>query len=169
MPTKRRETKMKLYHGTNTEFNSIDLSKSQHGKDFGKGFYLSSEKHQAEKLAIFKALQLGGDAIVQTYEIDDSFMNDNSLKILYFDGYSKEWAEFILRNRNNMSDINIHNYDIVYGPIANDKVGIQIRNFLEHNIDFDTFVNRIKFLKGITFQYYFGSQKAIEMLTRVYE
>lgn len=160
---------MKLYHGTNIDFDSIDLSKSQRGKDFGRGFYLSPQKEQAEKLAIFKSLQTGGQPIIQTYDIDDDFMNNESCDIMVFTEYSTEWAEFILKNRSNMSNANIHNHDIVYGPIANDKVGIQIRNLLERNIDFDTFINRIKFMKGITFQYFFGTQKAIDLLTRVYE
>lgn len=158
---------MILYHGTNLDFYTIDLSKSQLGKDFGRGFYLSADKEQAFKLATFKALQLGGNAIIQKYEIVDEFMSHNALNIKIFKEYSADWAEFILKNRNNKTSKNIHNYDIVYGPIANDKVGIQIRNLLEQNIDFETFINRLQFMKGITFQYYFGTQKAIELLKRI--
>jgi hypothetical protein len=43
---------MKLYHGTNTDFQGIDLSQSQRGKDFGCGFYLSESEAQAEAMAI---------------------------------------------------------------------------------------------------------------------
>ena len=50
------------------------------------------------------------------------------------------------------------------GPIANDKVGAQIRRFVEGDITFDTFLERLKFMKGITFQYFFGTQKAIQTL-----
>ena len=32
---------MKLYHGTNIDFDKIDISKSKPNKDFGCGFYLS--------------------------------------------------------------------------------------------------------------------------------
>jgi hypothetical protein len=32
---------IKLYHGSNVNIDSIDLSKGHKGKDFGKGFYLS--------------------------------------------------------------------------------------------------------------------------------
>ena len=32
---------MILYHGSNVEFDSIDLLKSKPNQDFGKGFYLS--------------------------------------------------------------------------------------------------------------------------------
>ena len=34
---------MKLYHGTNTDFDVIDLAKSNKYKDFGQGFYSLSD------------------------------------------------------------------------------------------------------------------------------
>lgn len=58
-------------------------------------------------------------------------------------------------------------YDIVYGPIANDKIGLQMRKLKDGSIDKAEFLNRIKFMKGITFQYYFGSEAAIEYLRRI--
>lgn len=39
---------MKLYHGTNMNFDRIDLKKSKPGKDFGQGFYLSDDLEQAQ-------------------------------------------------------------------------------------------------------------------------
>ena len=84
-----------------------------------------------------------------------------------FHTYSKEWAEFILANRNNKSDISIHDYDIVYGPIANDKVGVQIRKYKDGSINFDEFLHRLQYMKGITFQYFFGTEKAINKLRKL--
>ena len=49
------------------------------------------------------------------------------LNVKRFEGYSKEWAEFILMNRSNDSDAPAHQYDVVIGPIADDGVGTQIR------------------------------------------
>lgn len=34
---------MILYHGTNVEFDVIDLAKSKPNKDFGQGFYLTAD------------------------------------------------------------------------------------------------------------------------------
>ena len=158
---------MILYHGTNTDFMSIDLNHSQRGKDFGCGFYLSESKTQTEEMAKFKVQLFGGQTIVQSYEFDEVHLNDGTLRFLRFDGYSKDWATFILANRQNKNADNIHDYDIVYGPIANDKVGAQIRNVIEQNIDMVTFLERLKYMKGITFQYFFGSEKAIQMLRRL--
>ena len=158
---------MILYHGTNTDFMSIDLNHSQRGKDFGCGFYLSESKTQAEEMAKFKVQLFGGQTIVQSYEFDEAHLNDGTLRFLRFDGYSKDWATFILANRQNKNADNIYDYDIVYGPIANDKVGAQIRNVIEQNIDMVTFLERLKYMKGITFQYFFGSEKAIQMMRRL--
>ena len=146
---------------------SIDLNHSQRGKDFGCGFYLSESKTQAEEMAKFKVQLFGGQTIVQSYEFDEAHLNDGTLRFLRFDGYSKDWATFILANRQNKNADNIHDYEIVYGPIANDKVGAQIRNVIEQNIDMVTFLERLKYMKGITFQYFFGSEKAIQMLRRL--
>ena len=146
---------------------SIDLNHSQRGKDFGCGFYLSESKTQAEEMAKFKVQLFGGQTIVQSYEFDEAHLNDGTLQFLRFDGYSKDWATFILANRQNKNADNIHDYDIVYGPIVNDKVGAQIRNVIEQNIDMVTFLERLKYMKGITFQYFFGSEKAIQMLRRL--
>ena len=158
---------MILYHGTNTDFMAIDLNKSQRGKDFGCGFYLSESEAQAEEMAKFKVQLFGGQSIVQNYEFDEACLSDGTLRFLRFDSYSKDWATFILANRQNKNADNIHDYDIVYGPIANDKVGAQIRNVIEQNINMETFLERLKYMKGITFQYFFGSEKAIQMLRRL--
>jgi len=38
---------MILYHGTNIDFDIIDLLKSKPNKDFGRGFYLTESLAQA--------------------------------------------------------------------------------------------------------------------------
>ncbi|MBR1549681.1 MAG: DUF3990 domain-containing protein [Bacteroidales bacterium] len=56
---------MILYHGTNAEFDHIDLSRSKPNKDFGQGFYMSVDIDQAKEMAQTKVDQLEtGDPIV---------------------------------------------------------------------------------------------------------
>ena len=93
---------MILYHGTNQDFNEVDLNKSKPNKDFGQGFYLSREYAQAMDMAKIKVEQLEtGTPTVQTYEVEEEQMKN--LKVLRFEDYSEEWAKFILLNRNNSS------------------------------------------------------------------
>lgn len=158
---------MILYHGSNVSFDEIDLSKSLPNKDFGKGFYLSDNSEQAEEMAKFKVFISGGSVVVQSYQVEDSIFSDATLKVKIFKDYTKEWAEFILANRNNNSDIAVHDYDVVYGPIANDKVGMQIRKYKDGAIDFEEFLHRLRYMKGITFQYFFGTELAISKLKKL--
>lgn len=159
---------MILYHGSIVEIHEIDLNKSVRGKDFGKGFYLSDNEKQANDMAIFKSLQINNSTpIISKFQFDENLLSNNTLKVKIFNEYSLEWAEFIFANRCNGTDTPIHDFDIVYGPIADDKVGVQIRNLIEGNINIDTFLERLKYIKGITFQYFFGTEKAIKHLKKL--
>lgn len=158
---------MILYHGSYVDIHEIDLAKSLRGKDFGQGFYLSADEKQAEDMAIFKAKQFDGTPVISVFEFDETVLNDGSLKVKLFTGYSLEWAEFVFANRTNMADTPLHDYDIIYGPIADDRVGVQIRNLIEKNITLEVFLERLQYIKGITFQYYFGTTRAINLLKRL--
>lgn len=46
---------MNLYHGTNLDFDVIDLSVGHRYEDFGQGFYLTPDKVTAERMARKKA------------------------------------------------------------------------------------------------------------------
>lgn len=157
---------MKLYHGTNKDFDKIDLLKSKPNKDFGRGFYLSADYKQALNMAKVKVEQLeSGSPIVQTYSVDESLWK--SLHILQFESYSEEWAKFILQNRNNPTDQSVHDYDVVIGPIANDRVGVQLWKYENHSIDLPTLVHNLQYMKGVTIQYFFGTKRAIKLLQRI--
>lgn len=69
-------------------------------------------------------------------------------------------------NRRNRARMPVHSYDIVIGPIANDVVGYQIRRFVSGLIDMDKFLEELKYMKGQTMQYFFGTEKAIRYLTK---
>ena len=157
---------MKLYHGTNQVFDVIDLQKSKPNKDFGRGFYLSSNYEQALNLANIKIeQQQEGHPIVMEFEVDEKEMN--TLHILRFEDYTEQWAEFILANRSNITEKPIHDYDIVIGPIANDRVGLQLWKYENQLIDLPTLVAKLRYMKGVTIQYFFGTEKAVSLLKRI--
>lgn len=155
---------MILYHGSNMIIGHIDLNKSKPNKDFGKGFYLSESEPQAMEMATFKSLLLGGEPVITKFEFDDAVMHDSALRIKVFDNYSEEWADFVFANREGNDT---EQYDIVYGPIANDKIGLQIRKLKDGSIDKAEFLNRLKYMKGITFQYFFRTETAVKYLTKL--
>ena len=159
---------MILYHGSNTDIAEIDLSVSKVGKDFGCGFYLSADKEQALELAARKTEQLGvGTPMLNSYEFDENSLHGRGLSVLEFQEYSREWAEFVLMNRRNRTRVPSLSYDIVIGPIVNDSVGFQIRRLTSGLIDMDKFLEELKYMKGVTMQYLFGTEKSIRYLTKV--
>ncbi|MBR5444350.1 MAG: DUF3990 domain-containing protein [Paludibacteraceae bacterium] len=157
---------MILYHGSNMMIDVIDLTMSKKYKDFGQAFYLSAEQEQARKMAVAKVVQFGGEEAVTAFEWDEQCIAIPELKVLQFTEYSREWAEFVFNNRDENQDFQ-HPYDIVYGPIADDYIGLQIRDFKRQNITFEQFLANIRYHKGITFQYAFCTPKAIEQLVRL--
>lgn len=160
---------MKLYHGSNIVVNHPDLTKGKPFKDFGQGFYLSDTLEQAMEMAERVAARINEKQtpIVTTFEFDESAMTDGSLKVKRFESYTEEWAEFVLHNRDRKLQQPIHNFDIVYGPIADDGVVRQMRRFELGDITLNELMQELKYPQKITFQYFFGSEKALEKLTYI--
>ena len=99
------------------------------------------------------------------FEVDEAEIKE--MHTLHFDDYSKQWAEFILANRNNPTPLLIHDYDIVIGPIANDRVGVQLWKYENQLIDLPTLVCKLIYMKGLKIQYFFGTEKALSILKRI--
>lgn len=155
---------MRLYHGSNIMIEEIDLSKSKPFKDFGQGFYLSDIASQAQEMAEFKVSLFEGEPKVTSFEFDKDALFDTNLKIKLFEDYTQEWLDFVISNREGKAT---EICDFVYGPIANDKVGLQLRKYKDGSINKSELLERLKFMKGITFQYFFGSEESIKFLKRL--
>ena len=146
---------MKLYHCSNMDFDKIDLSKSKPNKDFGRAFYLSEHADEIKPVGKAKVLLHGGEFTMLEYEFDEKLLSDGTLMVLRF-----------VANRDFKQNFS-HNYDVVYGPIANDNVGEQIRKFRSLRIPLSQFLEELKYAKGITFQYAFCTEKAINYLKKL--
>ena len=158
---------MKLYHGSYLEIERIDLSKSRPYKDFGQAFYLSADEQQAWERAYAAITLWGGQPSVTEYEFDEQLMTSGELRVLHFEEYSEEWADFIFANRERRKPSFKHDYDIVYGPIANDNVGEQVALFKGGYISKERFLRKLKNMRGITYQYAFCSEAAISKLKKL--
>lgn len=156
---------MKLYHGTNVDFDVIDLTKSNKYKDFGQGFYLTDIHSQAEELAAKKSRLFGGYPVIQEYEFDESLLSGAELKVLKFDKPSTEWAEFIFKNRNRDNNFT-HDYDIVIGPIANDGVAYLLGRYEEGTLTIEELSDKLDY-KKLNSQYFFGTDKSLKYLKRL--
>lgn len=161
---------MKLYHGSNMSIEEIDLKRGRRGKDFGQGFYLSPDRQQAQQMAERTVdREEAGEPTLTIYQFDDSILsNPLDLKVKVFEGYTREWAEFIMMNRRNKTHEQAHDYDIVYGPIADDKVGLQLSRYQLQYIPMEELIRQLSFIRP-TFQYFFGTERAIHLLRKIQE
>lgn len=156
---------MRLYHGTNVDFDDINLTMSNKYKDFGQGFYLTDIRSQAEELAAKKSRLFGGYPVIQEYEFDESLLSGTDLKVLKFDKPSAEWAEFIFKNRNR--DYNFtHDFDIVIGPIANDGVAYLLGRYEEGTLTIEELSDKLDY-KKLNSQYFFGTDESLKYLKRL--
>ena len=157
---------LELYHGSNQIIGQIDLSLCKPYKDFGKGFYLTDILQQALDMAYRRTRVVGSETpSVTKYLFDDKLLSDTSLKVLLFDAPSKEWAKFILANRDRKSKFT-HDYDVVIGPIADDGVAFQLQKFKDGGLTLDELVRELTY-RHLNRQYFFGTEKAISLLRRV--
>lgn len=157
---------MILYHGTNTDFDRVDLGKCRPGKDFGRGFYLTQIRGQAEQMAVRRCEFSGwGTPVIQKYEFDEAHLRDGSLNVRIFDGVSVEWALFVFRNRG-AGGRKVHDYDIVAGPVADDGVVYQMNLYAQHIITVEQLVEGLTYRK-LNNQYFFGTQRAISKLRKI--
>lgn len=106
---------MKVYHTSYTEIRHPNVRYSRNYLDFGKGFYLTTLKRQAEKYAARIAIR-HLQAVLNTYELDTDYGN-----CLYkrFNTYDEDWLDFVAACRNGVSD---YCFDVIEGGVANDKV-----------------------------------------------
>ena len=112
---------MKLYHGSTTDIGRIDLAKSKPNKDFGRAFYLSADRQQALEMAQYRAEFEETAPVVNVYEFDETLFQQFRCK--RFEEYTEEWAHFVYDHRTEPQGLTLHDYDIVYGPIARSTFG----------------------------------------------
>ena len=168
---------MILYHGSNSCFDKIDLSKGRKFKDFGQGFYTTKIENQARQWAKNMSARFGSTfGYVSIYNCDEnSFKN---LRYLKFDEPTEEWAYFIMNNRNNEfvdfahqnGTLGINNqnnqFDIVEGPVANDTIAVVLDQFMMNMKSGTALVEALEH-KNLNHQISFHTERGISLLNKV--
>ncbi len=164
---------MILYHGTNADFDAIDLCQCAPFKDFGTGFYTTTLFEQAEAMAKRKSRIFGGSPVVLSFEAPNDLLSLKNIRVLDFSTTSKDWAIFIMNNRNrDFLDISSPlcnldcKYDIVHGPVANDTLTTLISRYKRGFIDVNVLLKEMQY-SAPSDQYSFHSPVAIALLEKV--
>ena len=110
---------MKLYHGSTVAVRKPSLRPGRSNADFGKGFYTTSVLEQAVRWAHIKREREDAErAVVSVYEFDETQLDNADWKIRRFIGADELWLLFVTHCRKSRP----HDYDLIQGPVANDKV-----------------------------------------------
>jgi len=156
---------MTLYHGTNEDIGTIDLTKGMRHKDFGKGFYTTPDKSTAIRMAYKKARLFGGVPTIITYELNETALHSDLNVKVFPKKASIEWFLFIDSNRDRNQTGTLHNYDIVIGPIADDGVVLQLTNYREGIYSLEQAAHQLQD-KYLDQQYFFGTERALSYLNK---
>lgn len=117
---------MKLYHGSTVAVRKPSLRPGRTNADFGKGFYTTSNFEQAVRWAHIKREREDGvRAVVSVYEFDETLLENTDWNIRKFTGADEAWLYFVTDCRKSRG----HDYDLVQGPVANDKVFTTVNLF----------------------------------------
>jgi hypothetical protein len=112
---------MHLYHGSIEIIENPKILDQQRLLDFGKAFYTTTNREQAERWAAIKQKRTTkqAKAIITIYEFNETLLKSNILKIKIFTEANEKWLDFVVLNRNIAT---VSDYDMVIGPVANDTL-----------------------------------------------
>lgn len=151
----------RFYHGTDQEFNLFDFSFAKSFKDFGKGFYLTTNFGQAQKWAQNKG-RMKTKTYIYSYGIDR--IDESEWSILELLQYDKKWVDFITESRIMGKE---SEYDIIYDRMADNQfteISEILRSYSNSEINAENVIERIKWNNDSADQYCFKNERALSLL-----
>ena len=141
---------------------NLSLSPQQRTLDFGRGFYTTLYKEQAISFAGKVGARRDSERnYVSVYEVADLETLKRELDVLEFPAPDYDWLEFVFENRN--GSYTGKQYDIVFGPVANDVIYRTFIAYEEGIITRDETISRLK-VKELYNQMTFCTEKALSYL-----
>lgn len=151
---------MKLYHGSIEEVRHPEIRIPNRTLDYGNGFYTTTSYNHAKEWVQRKIAENNtSHGFVNIFEFDESILQQ--LNCLIFNSPTEEWLDFVMNNRTNKNFC--HHYDIVYGPVANDRVYAAFTLYESGLLDKANLINELKTYKLVD-QYLFHTEKSLQSL-----
>ncbi len=147
----------KVYHGSIEEVKHPEIRQPSHSLDYGSGFYATTSYEQAKRW-VKRRMDDKGVSVgyVNVYELDDEAIKD--MKSLFFEQPTEDWVNFVRKNRTERNFT--HDYDIVYGPVADDSVYTQFTLYEGGIISMPTLIQELKTYKLVD-QYLFHTERSL--------
>ena len=122
---------MKVHHGSIQEICFPLAKAGRPNLDFGRGFYVTDIRRQAEEWAERIGLRMVETPMLNIYELDMDLVR-SKFRVLKFEDYNKEWLDFIVASRSGKTPW--VDFDMVEGGVANDRVIDTIEAYMIGNI-----------------------------------
>lgn len=152
---------MKLYHGSIEKVDTPEIREPNRTLDYGSGFYTTTSFHQAEDWVHRRMKEKEvNSGFVNVFDFDENALQN--LNCLIFDSPSEEWVDFVMKNRTQKGFT--HSYDIVYGPVANDRVYAAFALYEGGLLNKQNLIAELKTYKLVD-QYLFHTEAALQALT----
>lgn len=152
---------MRIYHGSIEKVESPEIRESNRTLDYGQGFYTTTSYEQAEAWVRRRMNEKRTSrGYVCVYELNETALE--SLKTLVFEQPTEKWVDFVMKNRTQKGYV--HEFDIVYGPVANDRVYAAFALYEGGLINKQALIAELKAYKLVD-QYLFHTEKALQALT----
>lgn len=152
---------MKLYHGSIDTVSKPEIREPSRTLDYGKGFYTTTSYEQAESwVKRHRNEGISTIGYVNVYEFDESALDQ--YKTLIFNKPTEEWVDFVMQNRTVKGFT--HDYDVVFGPVANDRVYAAFALYEGGILDKQALIAELKTYKLVD-QYLFHTEQSLKLLS----
>lgn len=151
---------MKLYHGSLEVVSEPRIITPNRTLDYGRGFYTTTSYEQAEQWVRRRRGTQHSVGYVNVYELADILPEE--IKQLRFDTPTEEWVDFVMHNRTERGFE--HSFDIVYGPVANDRVYAAFALYESNLLDKEGLIRELRTYELVD-QYLFHTEQSLQHLT----
>ena len=149
---------MLVYHGSLDKIIFPKILYPVRTLDYGAGFYTTTSFEQARRWVMRKLTRDRAIGYVKVYNWDKHI---KSLRICKFHIPDKTWVEFVMKNR--LDRNYMHGYDVVWGPVANDRVYAAFALYEQGILDIDTLIKELRTYKLVD-QILFHTEQALNTL-----
>ena len=132
---------MICYHGSDMIIDLPQILQAERPLDFGGGFYVTTNETQAKRWAVKVAYRNNTEhRCVNRYEFDLEKAK-SELVVIHFTAADEKWLDFICDNRSGKPT---GEYDIVIGPVADDRVYRVVVEYENGDLDKETALKNLK-------------------------
>ena len=151
---------MKLYHGSLEIVSEPRIITPNRTLDYGRGFYTTPSYEQAEQWVRRRKGAQHSVGYVNIYELADILPDE--IKQLRFETPTEEWVDFVMRNRTERGFE--HSFDIVYGPVANDRIYAAFALYESNLLDKEGLIRELRTYELVD-QFLFHTEQSLQHLT----